>query len=355
MNSMRILIPHESGGNLYIRELARAYEAFGHNVVLGRENFLYLNSTYDIVHVHWPEWLYRIPNEGRSEHENVIFVLDRLEFFKKRGAKCVFTIHNLKPHENGDTEHARRIYQGIFDMADLIVHHCEKSVELARSRYGNCDKKKFIVAPHGNYFGYPANLSRQKAREELGLKKDDFVFLHFGLIRAYKGLDRVIKAFKGSRVKNKKLIIAGSLLGWPPLKKRLQYKWYKVTRHFNGKILLFLRTIPNSEVQLFLKACDAVVLGHTSGLNSGVAILGMSFGRIVIGPDIGCIGEVLRQGQNVVYEVSTLANLTKALEEATLIQPEQAQKVNFEMAKKWTWENMAKRILEQLSCPDCSI
>lgn len=347
---MNILIPHESGGNLYIRELARAYEALGHRVTLGRENFLYLDTFYDIIHIHWPEQLYRIPYEHSNEVELAKFALNRLKTFRKGAAKCVLTMHNLMPHEEGRSKASQMICQGCYDMADLVVHHCERSIELTRSIYSNfTPQKKSIIIPHGNYFGYPNNISRREARRRLGISNDDFVFLHFGLIRAYKGLNTVIEAFKKINIKNKKLIVAGSFLGIPTLKTRFQFKWLKLTSCFNRSIFLFLKTIPNNEIQVFLKACDAVVLGHKTGLNSGVAILGMSFGRIVIGPDIGCIGEVLRKGYNIVYDPDKLDSLISAMIEAQSMQISEAQKININIAKNWSWMDMARRILDNLN------
>jgi len=346
--ALNILIPHESGGNLYIRELARAYVRSGHRVILGRENFLYLDGSYDVVHIHWPEQLYRLPYECGDDVERARFALDRLRIFKEQGAKCVLTMHNLMPHEDGTSKASRLICQGCFDEAEVVVHHCRKSIELTKAAYANSGDKKFVVLPHGHYFAYPAGMSREEARLSLGFSEKDFVFLYFGLIREYKGLDRVIGAFQKAKVKNKRLVVAGSLMSLPNLRQRFRFKWYRLCPAFTGSIFLHLRVIQNDEIQRFFQACDAVVLGHSAGLNSGVAVLGMCFGRVVIGPELGCIGEVLRSGDNVVYDPRQPGALVRAMEVAAQKDTARAAKMNRSVAKTWSWDAMVKGILEIL-------
>lgn len=352
MSKCIIVVPHEIGTNLYLRELAQAYERAGAVVVLGRENFLYFDCSPGVVHIHWPEQLYRVASlERGTDVDRAKFALERLRYFKKKGAKCVLTMHNLMPHENGESEAARLICQGCFDEADLVVHHCKRSVDLVRMEYVGAERKKMVVLPHGHYLVYPSEMTKQEARDSLGLHDDDFVFLHFGIIRGYKGLQHVLRSFFGARVKNKKLVIAGWAMNWRRLTTNVVERVRKWVWEKRGRLIWCLRRIPNDEVQRFLRACDAVVLGHTSGLNSGVAVLGMTFGCVVVGPDLGCIGEVLRSGENVVYDPADPRGLVKAMEQAAHMDLRQAGERNRAVATTWSWDAMAKAILEMVRNP----
>lgn len=349
MSKTIILTPHEIGTNIYLLELGHAYEKFGGVVVSGRENFLYFDCSPEIVHIHWPEQLYRtVSLEHNSEHERAEFALERLRYFKKKGAKCVLTMHNLMPHEKGQSEVARYFCQGCFDEADLVVHHCKKSEELVKREYAGADRKRSVIYPHGNYLAYPCNMTRKEARNSLGLHDDDFVFLHFGIIRGYKGLQRVLQSFYLAKAKNKKLVIAGWAMNWSPLTTNIFDRVRKKIWEKRGRLIWCLKAIPNDEVQRFLKACDVVVLGHTAGLNSGVAILGMTFGRVVVGPDLGCIGEVLRTGQNVIYDPASPEGLVKAMEQAASMDLHAAGEKNSYVAAGWSWDEMAKGILHEV-------
>ncbi len=349
MSKPIILVPNEIGSNIYLRELGHAYERLGAVVVSGRENFFYFDCRPNIIHIHWPEQLYRLDTlEHETDLGRAKSALDRLRYFKKNGAKCVLTMHNLMPHEKAGSEATRLIFEGCFDAADLVVHHCEKSVDLVKREYPRADGKKTVIYPHGHYLAYPSHMTRQEARESLGLQDGDFVFLHFGIIRGYKGLQRVLNAFYRVKLKNKKLVIAGRAAdcSWltTNIFERVRKKLWEKRRH----LLLCLKTIPNNEVQRFLKACDVVVLGHTAGLNSGVAILGMTFGRVVVGPDLGCIGEVLRSGQNVVYDPTSPEGLVRAMEQAAGMDMHTSGDTNSAVAAGWSWDEMAKGILHEV-------
>ncbi len=349
MSKCIILIPHEIGTNVYLRELAYAYERAGAVVVFGRDNFLYFDCHPDIVHIHWPEQLYSVASlERGTELDRVKDALKRLQYFKKKGTKTVLTMHNLMPHENGDSEAGRLICQGCFDEADLVVHHCERSLDLVKEEYVGAERKKNIVLHHGHYLVYPSEMTRQEARESLGLHDDDFVFLHFGIIRGYKGLQHVLSSLFRVKVKNKKLVVAGWPMNWQRPTRSIIERVRKWVWDKQGRLIWCLRKIQNDEVQRFLKACDAVVLGHTSGLNSGVAILGMTFGRVVVGPDLGCIGEVLRSGENVVYDPTDSEGLMKAMGQAALMDLHQAGERNRTVAIAWSWDTMARGILDMI-------
>jgi glycosyltransferase involved in cell wall biosynthesis len=58
------------------------------------------------------------------------------------------------------------------------------------------------------------------------------------------------------------------------------------------RVQLHLREIEDGELQIFLNAADVVVLPYDRILNSGSALLGLSFGRPVLVPGIGAMDEL---------------------------------------------------------------
>jgi glycosyltransferase involved in cell wall biosynthesis len=103
--------------------------------------------------------------------------------------------------------------------------------------------------------------------------------------------------------------------------------------------------VRNDEVQRYFQACDAVVLGHTGGLNSGVAVLAMTFGKPVVGPRLGCIEWVLMQGSNIIYNAGDSHALERAMESVTGLDLEAARAVNQSAAAGWTWDAIASRAI----------
>ena len=92
-----------------------------------------------------------------------------------------------------------------------IVHSTSDKLLVAQ-RY-RIDQQKIHVIPHGLYDHYGKVMANKKAKELLSIK-EDFVILSFGLIREYKGIPYLIKAFgqlPESIAERSRLIIAGEI------------------------------------------------------------------------------------------------------------------------------------------------
>jgi beta-1,4-mannosyltransferase len=343
----RVLIPSNSGSNIYVQELVRGYEAMGCSVVFGSGKLMSPGFQPDILHLQWPEEQYRWNGEGTVEARRDRF-LARLAELKREGTKIAWTVHNLGPHEYMHDPLDRAVYQKVIDTADLIVHHCPESARLLAGRYQIAEGKPCLLVPHGNYFGYPNTISREEARKRLGVSKDTFVYLSFGAIRGYKGLDTLFEAFRQVNVKNKMLLIAGNYMAitsrgyWYDRLLMVRKQWTVGGRGAK----LVLRTIPSDDVQLYFKAADCLVLSHSRGLNSGVAVLGMSFGTTVVGPRLGCIEWVLDQGENMTYALGDVGAFVSAMEAVARRGGEVPNLRNIAASQSWLWSAMAGGVLE---------
>lgn len=340
-----VLLPHRPHGNIYVRELGRGYASLGVTPLYGSTNVFESDFVPDLLHLHWPEEVYRAPQEGPLS-QRIDRFLFRLNWLHDRGTRIVWTVHNLRPHETRLPHEAHEAYQGVIDRADVVHHHCPVSEDLLRAHFRIPEGQVHIVVPHGHYLGYPNDMTRSQARSALGIDPAAFVFLHFGQIRNYKGLEVVERAFRRLRAPGKHLVVAGSVN--LSLSSFARVGFY-ARRRLARRTTYSLDACRNDEVQRYLQACDAVVLGHTRGLNSGVAVLAMTFGKPVIGPRLGCIEWVLAQGSNLVYEPGDVRALVRAMESATRLDREAAGAVNRSLAAGWTWEAIASRAMAACS------
>ncbi len=347
LRPIRVLLPHRLFGNIYVRELGRAYQAEGAEVVYGPENLFESRLPADIFHLHWPEDLYRGYGDA-PPREQLDTLTDLLDAHRDAGGRIAWTIHNLVPHEHADNAVDLAAYQAFAERADLIVHHCERSRELLSDSYRLPDRQQSLVSPHGHYGAYPDDTDRKTARERLGIDSNAVVFVHFGNLRGYKGIDGVFEAFDALRLKNKFLVVAGQYTRGPGIRGRLYNLRLTAMERFGRNRLLRLGAIAQNEIQWYLNAADALVLGHRRGLNSGVAVLGMTFGKLVIGPDIGCVGSVLRQGHNIVYPAGDYAALTRAMATVPDLDLQQVADANRDAAARWDWRNTARDVLNRL-------
>lgn len=345
-NRLRILLPHRLLGNIYVRELGRAYQKRGHEAYFGQENFFESAIRPDVIHLHWPETLYRAWGEGSLDQKARDF-LDRLRAYRDDGIPLVWTIHNLAPHgEHGNPVDAE-VYREVAALADMQLHHCELSKALFEERVKSRDGVIRLVVEHGHFLAQPDTIDTTEARRRLEIPDGAFVFLLFGNLKSYKGVEPVLDAFARLRSRNAYLVVAGGggIPGWRgrwiDLKSRLPAA-------LQGRVRFYLGHVEADDVQVYAHASDAWVLGHQAGLNSGVAAMGMSFGKMVIGPRLGCIEAMLAAGRNLLYPTGDVAAMRDAMRAAMGLDVAAAGAVNREVVARWTWENQADAVLTAL-------
>lgn len=350
-NRMQVLIPHATGGNLYIQELGHAYSKLGCEVVFGADNLLQQQLLPDLVHLNWPEEMYRWRND-LSLDARVTRFLTSINRLRKARVPVAFTVHNLAPHDFPNDPIDLKVYQEVINECSVIHHHCSTSERLLKSKYSIPESRVQVVAPHGHYLSYPNTIDRGAARIALGIPTDAIVFLQFGLIRGYKGLGALISSFDSCRVQEKFLLIAGEYhapAGLEGIKQRLRLKLRK-SLHANFKLVG--QAIPSDHVQTYLNAADCLVMTHTAGLNSGVAVLGMTFGLQVIGPRLGCIESVLANGHNIIYSTGQVDEIARAMENVAMQTGEERQfasQENKRIAAGWQWTDIASQVMASVA------
>ncbi len=340
-----VLLPHWlDGKNIYMEELGNAYRRAGCELIYGADNLFEVTVNADIVHLHWPEAFYRWTGHGSIEERTRRFI-EAVDGYKKQGSRIVWTVHNLTPHDHVTRGIDYDVYQAIAQRTDLFHHHCPCSIKALAETYTIPEQALSLVAPHGHYLSYPTGISTQQARQRLNIPDDAYVYLHFGAIRSYKGLDALFSAFRNVQHKNKWLLVAGNYQGMSgkgAWRDRLQMAW---AERMASRITLHLQSVPSEDIQTFFAASDALVLSHSRGLNSGVAVLGMTFGKLLIGPQLGCIEWVLNQGNNLTFPANSHTGLVDAMTQAADMDNKAVFGTNSALAASWTWDNIVTGVL----------
>jgi hypothetical protein len=197
-----------------------------------------------------------------------------------------------------------------------------------------------VVIRHPNYFNIPNTIEKETARKMFKLMEDDIVFLSFGVIRNAEQQSDLIMAFRKLKVPKKKMILSNSLylkkivaFRMSPIK-NLSYKIEKLLLKRQNILIDESRIIDNSIVQYYFKAADIVVLPRINQLNSGVPYLAFSFSKIVVGPDVANIGELLNQTGNCTYKPQDIDSYTNALAKSVRLLTTNVAKQNFAFAHK---------------------
>ncbi len=293
-----------------------------------------------ILHFHWPSYGYA--DRLREKMEQYVGEWGRtLALAKSLGFKIVWTVHNLYPHEQiyRDLEQkARRI---LLSECDATILHCQSAAALLQSHFGYAGRS--AVIPHGHYggiYGQPAD--RCVARSRLGLSGT--VFLFFGQLRPYKGLEALIRAFRGCEdFSEDTLLIAGATMH-ADFSRRL----LSLARDARN-VVIHPFFIPDGEVALYLGGADVVVLPYAGVLTSGTAVLAHSIGRPVVAPRIGCLPETVPAGTGWLYDAEDEDDLLRALRLAKAEKGEAVSQRCLEFAARHHWGLVGEKTVELYS------
>jgi glycosyltransferase involved in cell wall biosynthesis len=170
---------------------------------------------------------------------------------------------------------------------NAYITHSESDRELVAQRY-NINPASIYVVPHGLYDQYGSPLDNDKAKRQLSVE-EEFVILSFGLIRKYKGVTHLIKAFEqlpGEILQKSRLLIVGEI--WDDRKEIMDQI---AASPFKDKITLLDEYIPDDRVSLYFSAADVVVLPYMRASQSGIAHIAMVFGKPVVVSRVGGLQE----------------------------------------------------------------
>ncbi|MBW7957116.1 MAG: glycosyltransferase [Deltaproteobacteria bacterium] len=288
-----------------------------------------------IVHFHWPAYLYSDRNPLVFLKKLLLFILN-LRRAKSMGYKIAWTVHNLFPHERNNMalEYAGRLAMSCF--SDVVFVHFVEAKEML-SRYF-LRKNDVYIIPHGNFSAVFENkCGREEARERLGIPPGAFVYLLFGPVRPYKGIENAIQAFKKMDDKGAVLIVAGN-----PKDKHLG-EFLSAEAMSNTRIFPFLRFIERNEVQYFFNASDAVLLPYKQVFTSGNLFLALTFSKPVVAPDMGIISEVVDDSCGVKYSPDEAnENLFNAMQMVRSVDYAKAAEAARQKALAYSWERSAE-------------
>lgn len=269
--------------NPYNYLLYRGLEALGAEVTefsLARAFF----GRFDLFHVHWPEVTFNTAPSLGSARLQAALLSSAIDVQRRRGAKLVWTVHNLRSHEKKYPEAEERFWQSFAPRVDAVISLTASALDAARERFPALKSRPSFVVPHQHYRGeYADTLSRAEARARLGIPADARVVTSFGRVVDYKNLPALVACVRAlpataAHEPPLRLVIAGR-----PRTEALERELREAAAG-DPRIVLALSRIPSDDAQLYLRAADLVALPYRDILNSGSAVLALSFDRPVFMP-----------------------------------------------------------------------
>jgi len=341
-------LPYESRLNPYQSRLAQALSAHGVEVSAPGSSPLMdafrsrLKGKLDLIHFHWTSPFLLSKRPGLSLLKTSIFIL-ACTALKISGVKLVWTVHNLTSHEGRNRSleiFANRILCRIYDQ---IIVHCPTAIDLVTDIYHlpASMRGKISAIPHGHFIDeYENTISREAARQRLGVPSGARVFLYFGQIRAYKNLPKLVETFKRMDDHGSHLLIAGS-----PSSDTTHTQVLEMTAS-HPRIHTHLGFLPSDEIQTYLNAADIVVLPFENILTSSTVTLAMSFSRPLITPSLGCSRELLSQQNQLLYNSDEAGGLLNRMQSCWSHDLIDIGQKNLDKANRFSWERVGEETFE---------
>ncbi len=341
------------GKNPYGQLLTRSLESRGVRVVPIPYSHLFglraFSDRPDVIHFQFiaPFILPAGPSRswGRALVKGPVF-LAQVALLRLAGCRIVWTVHNLVNHERR-LAGVEWFFGFLFTrLAHLLIVHgavARGAVVGAYHLAGRADK--VAVIPHPNFIdAYPDRVTQAQARRQLGIDAGTVMVACLGMIRPYKGLHELVRAFRAlpDHVRAE-LWIAGE-----PVDRALAAD---LRRDADGspRIHLWFDFLSPDEVEVLLKACDVVAMPYRNILTSGAALLAMSFAKPCVAPRLGSLVEVLDESGAFLYDPADQDGLGGALAraiESSATLPAMGHH-NRTRATAWSWAAAADLLLER--------
>jgi len=179
----------------------------------------------------------------------------------------VLTMHNVSRREAVDLRLASRM--------DAVIVHTRRGAELLGG-------DNVHVIPHGAFEHLTEQFDERPLPSELA-QVERPVVLYFGVVRAYKGVDVLLEAFR--KVEGAELWVVGRPLGVSMESLRRLAP--------PGRVRFVERYVSDAELPAFFRRADVLVLPHRNVDVSGVLFAGLAFGKAMVMSDAGGFRELV--------------------------------------------------------------
>lgn len=242
-------------------------------------------SVPGILNIHWTTPILQYANgpfRAAIEFDRFSAALHK---FRTAGGRLVWTLHNVLPHEARHVWAETQLAQLLADRADAI-HALSEITARQASEVLRLDPRRVVVIEHSSYIGeYPHWVSREAARNQLGLSPTDKVLVALGGIRPYKGLGRLLDVFHELAEEDPSLHLL--VAGKPAATQETAGLERRCVQ--SSRVISEFAHLPDDQLQVWFGAADLAVLPYSRILNSGVFWLAQTFGLPIVGPRTGAL------------------------------------------------------------------
>lgn len=270
-----IFIPNGSETNPYANNVVavlneQEVETYGFKDIVSKRVDI---SEIEIANLNWFENF-----NSRWISKSIYYALRRilqLLYLRMHKVKIFYTFHNKTTHDGWHPKINAFVFRNLLKCSDKILLVSQNSKWYIDKQIGQeaSDKKCYFV-------GHP--LYKISEQTDGTSNKKEVTFLFFGMVRPYKNIELLIKAWSNARIENAKLIIAGKP-NMPEYGELINEMCANIPN-----IELVLEYIPDERLDAMIASSDIVVspLQKSSSTNSGTLMKTVSSRKNIIIPAI---------------------------------------------------------------------
>ena len=258
---------------------------------------------------------------------------------RRKGIKTVCVAHNIVPHEKRAGDKMLTSYL-VKSMDGFIVLSSQVELDLKKFNMN----KPFRLSPHPLYDTYGDPVSKSEARKLLGLDENRHLVLFFGIVRDYKGLDLLLKAFDRYAVRqfSMDLMVVGEFYTEVE-----PYLSLIKEKSLEKQVRIVNEYVPDSEVYKYFCAADLVVQPYKHATQSGVTQIAYHFNKPMVVTNVGGLPELIPHGVVGFVVDPEPVQIADAIATYFIQAREEEFSENMKAVKKrYTWDRMVDAIMD---------
>lgn len=288
--------------------LRRALKLAESLINMGAWLFRFAASPPDVVHVQFVPLL----NYGLS------FELWFLRIVRALGIKVVYTVHNVLPQDSGNRY--RALFEQLYRHADVLICHDSRAMDRLVAEFG-VPPDRIAIVPHGPLFDGSPPIAQLRDRTSLGFAPGECVVLWQGILRPYKGISFLLKAWV--RVCRASSGVRLAIVGGGDASLAAGVEEDVRLLGIQSSVRLDFRYVPIDELAGFYEAADILVYPYSEITTSGALMTGIAHGKPIVATNLPAFQEILTDGHDALLvpfgDVDALAtSLLRLIRDADL-------------------------------------
>jgi glycosyltransferase involved in cell wall biosynthesis len=233
------------------------------------------------------------------------------------GIKVVHTVHNVLPPATERVTTVgrhRSLYREVYEFADALICHNERAKTRLVREFG-VSPERVRVIPHGPLFECLCSETREEARGRLGLEADECLVLLQGILRPYKGVSFLLKAWREVAGSGRSPRLA--IVGTGKNESMRSIRDDVAALGIGSSVRLEFKFVTVEELGRWYRASDVLVYPYSEATTSGALMTGITYGKAIVATTTPAVSQLLRDGENALLvdygDVSGLAGALRRL------------------------------------------